>query len=412
MEQFVIIGGGAAAHQAARSLLQAKPQARLAMVSQEPQLPYDRPHLSKGFLTGDSLSPAMLGGHELYGEPRVEWLGGASVGEIDRDNARVHLGSGAALAYDKLIIATGSRVRRLPSEVARAPVHYLRTFEDALALRSQLVSEARVVIIGGGFIGLEVAAAARQRGCRVTVIEAQAHLLARTGCAALSHWAQALHVENGVEVQLQAQVAAIEPGPLGKARVQTSAGPVLADVVVVGIGVQANAELAQACGLDVADGIVVDRACATRDPAIFAAGEITCYPVTHLGVRTRSESWTAAGEQGSVAGRAAAGDAAAAYGEMPWLWSDQYSSTLQCLGLPQLAGKYAYLGDVHAGQWLALGWDDEDRLVCAIAANRNRDISAIRRAIKRNEPLAELYASALVSAQRTTGERTPARRVV
>ncbi|PVZ36895.1 NAD(P)/FAD-dependent oxidoreductase [Pseudomonas sp. CC120222-01a] len=399
MEQFVIVGGGPAAHQAARSILQGRPLARLSLVSNEARLPYDRPDLSKGFMAGNAALPALLAGEGLYSEPRVEWMGGTSVGEIDRRAACVRLDNGVSLGYDKLVIATGSRIRPFSGEVAQAPVHYLRTFEDARALRSLLVDQARVVIIGGGFIGLEVAAAARKRGCRVTVIEAQAQLLARTGCAVLSRWARTLHAENGVDVLLHVKVDAIEPGPSGNTLVQTSAGPVHADVVVVGIGVQPNTELAQACGLDVDDGILVDSACATRDPAIFAAGEVTRYTVTQLGVRTRSESWTAAGEQGSVAGRAAAGDAAAAYGEMPWLWSDQYSSTLQCLGIPQLADKYACLGDPDANQWLALGWSLDDRLVCAIGANRNRDISAIRRGMKRNEPLADIYASALASAQ-------------
>jgi NADPH-dependent 2,4-dienoyl-CoA reductase/sulfur reductase-like enzyme len=412
MEQFVIVGGGPAAHQAARSLLAARPQARLALVSQERQLPYDRPHLSKGFLAGDAPSPVLLAGHELYSDPRVTWVGGVRVDEIERRAARVQLDNGAALAYDKLVLATGSRARRLPEAHALAPVHYLRTFEDALALRSQLASGARVAIIGGGFIGLEVAAAARQRGCRVTLIEAQAQLLARSGCAPLSRWAQALHAGNGVDIQLQVQVAAIEPGPLGNTRMQTSAGPVDADVVVVGIGVQPNTELAEACDLEVEDGILVERTCATRDPQIFAAGEVTRYPVTQLGATTRSESWTAAGEQGSVAGRAAAGEADAAYDEMPWLWSDQYSSAIQCLGIPQLAHKFAYLGDTQGEQWLALGWNHADRLVCAIAANRNRDLSAIRRALKRNEPLPDLYAAALASAHTITGASAPARRVV
>ncbi|MFK0091907.1 NAD(P)/FAD-dependent oxidoreductase [Pseudomonas sp. NPDC090592] len=404
MEHFVIVGGGVAGHQAARGILDVQPQARVSMVSREPQLPYDRPHLSKGFLASQHQEPALLAGHELYAEPGVERVGDAWVADIDRQAARVHLDSGTSLAYDKLVLATGSRVRTLPAAIAQAPVHYLRTFEDALALRSRLVADAHVVIIGGGFIGLEVAAAARQRGCRVTVIEALAQLLARSGCEPLSRWVQALHVAQGVDIQLQTSVLAIERGASGKTVVQTSAGPVLADLVVVGIGVQPNVELASACGLAVEDGIVVDSTCATTDGSIFAAGEVTRYPVAHLGVRTRSESWTAAGEQGRAAGRAAAGDRLATYAEMPWLWSDQYSSAIQCLGLPALAHKYSCIGDVDADQWLALGWSHEDQLVCAIGANRNRDISAIRRSMKRNDALAEQYTATLASAKTTTGE--------
>ncbi|WP_312934943.1 FAD-dependent oxidoreductase [Pseudomonas sp.] len=403
MEHLVIVGGGPAAHHAAKGFLNAQPRGRISLVSAERQLPYDRPQLSKGLLSGDSTQPLLLADPALHEHGQVAWLSGVTVNEIDRQQARVHLDDGRTLGYDKLLIATGSRVRRLPETVAQAPVHYLRTFEDALALRRRLVEGAHVVVIGGGFIGLEVAATARQRGCQVTVIEAQPRLLARSGCPALGEWAQGLHTQQGVDVQVGVSLIAIEPGPAGQTLVCTGAGTLTADVVVVGIGVQPNVELASACGLAVDDGIVVDRHCATQDPTIFAAGEVTRYPLTRLATHTRSESWTVAGEQGGVAGRAAAGDESAVYEQMPWLWSDQYSSTLQCLGLPGLTHRYTYLGDPHSDQWLALGWNAEQRLVCAIAANRNRDLSAVRRAIRRNEPLADLYTSTLASAPTHTG---------
>ncbi|WP_414706124.1 oxidoreductase C-terminal domain-containing protein [Pseudomonas syringae] len=143
---------------------------------------------------------------------------------------------------------------------------------------------------------------------------------------------------------------------------------------------------------------MVDSACATSAPNIYAAGEVTNYPIQRLSVRTRSESWTAASEQGSVAGRAAAGDKSASYNDMPWLWSDQYDSSIQCIGLTKQATKCAIIGELDSSQWLALGWNAENQLLYAIAANRGRDISAIRRVMKRNDALPELYTSALASA--------------
>lgn len=398
MEHVLIVGGGVAAHQAVKSIIETRPDTRVSVISAEPHLPYDRPHLSKAYLTADRLEPPLLPGAQRYSEATLTLYSGARAAQIDRAAARLQLDDGRQLGYDKLIIATGSRVRQLPTILARAPLHYLRTFDDARALREQLFDGAEVVIIGGGFIGLEVAAAARQRHCRVTVIEPQPCLLARTGCQALSDWTLALHRANGVQVQLGVSVSAIDPGTAGKTVVATSAGPLLADLVIVGIGVQPNVELAADCGLAVDDGIVVDATCATSEPNIFAAGEVTRYPIAHLGVHTRSESWTVAGDQGAVAGRAASGDASARYTDMPWLWSDQYTSSIQCIGLPSLACKYSLLGEPTSNAWLALGWSADNRLACAIAANRNRDISAIKRALKRNDALPDVYASTLASA--------------
>lgn len=401
MEHFVIVGGGLAAHQSARSILDARPDARISMVSAEQHLPYDRPHLSKGYLAADACEPQLLSGATCYAQPRLTLIHGRRAEAIDRTAGRVHLDNDEALGYDRLILATGSRVRHLPADQVHAPVHYLRTLDDAQAVRDKLVDGAAVVIVGGGFIGLEVAAAARQRGCRVTVIEPRQQLLARTGSPALSQWVDALHRAHGVNIQLDTRVLSIDPADGARARVETSAGPVLADIVIAGIGVLPNMELAAACGLAVDDGIVVDERCATSDPSIFAAGEVTRYPVAHLGVSTRSESWTAASEQGSAAGRVAAGDAAACYSEMPWLWSDQYDSSLQCIGLTHLACSYSFIGEPGAQQWLALGWGAQGQLACAIAANRGRDLAAIRRALKRNDALPDVYWSTRASATPT-----------
>jgi NADPH-dependent 2,4-dienoyl-CoA reductase/sulfur reductase-like enzyme len=398
MQKFVIVGGGLAAHQAAKGILDVSADARVVMVGSELQLPYDRPHLSKGFLSSNTLAPARLAGCELYTEGRAVGQFGVSVVEVDRPNSRVLLSDGDAISYDKLIFATGSRTKALPSQIVQAQVHYLRTFEDALTLRQKLAENVELVVIGGGFIGLEVCAAARSRKCRVTVIETQPRLLARAGSAELSDWILRCHRSQGGDVQLNTSVESIKQLVSGKIAIETSGGQLLADVVVAGIGVQPNIELAREAGLLVDNGVLVDGNCATSDPSIFAAGEVTNYPVRHLGVRTRSESWMAASDQGGIAGRAAAGDCSAEFMEMPWLWSDQFDSNIQYLGLAQLAAKRELIGDLESDQWLLLGWSSTDELVSAVAVNRGKDISAIRRAIKRRIPLPDIYGSAASTA--------------
>jgi anthranilate 1,2-dioxygenase ferredoxin reductase component len=391
MEHFVIVGGGLAAHQAARSIVEKRADALVSMISAERATPYHRPHLSKAFLAASDVEPMYLSGADIYADARVTKFAGSSVVEIDRQKAQVLLDSGRALAYDRLIIATGSSVRKLPAHVAQAPVHYLRTLDDAMSLRSRLVDGARVVVIGGGFIGLEVAAAAKQRNCHVTVLEMQASLLARTGSKTLSNWIYGLHVSQGVDIQLNTRVERMRSNASSQVSIDTSAGTLSADIVVAGIGVTPNDALARDSGLHVDNGIVIDERCATLDANIFAAGEVTNYPVAHLGTRTRSESWMAASEQGGVAGRAAAGDSSATYADMPWLWSDQFSSNIQCVGFPGAVTKHAFIGDPASNQWVLLGWDADDRFVNAIAANRGKDISAIKRAIKRAMPLPSQY---------------------
>ncbi|MFT4437745.1 NAD(P)/FAD-dependent oxidoreductase [Caballeronia sp. 15715] len=391
MKRFVVVGGGLAAHQAARSIFEMSADAYVTIVGAEEQPAYDRPHLSKAFLAASDVEPSYLPVSWNESNTRVTTMFGSSVVEINRRDSHVLLISGRTIAYDKLIVATGSRVRKLGDDVVQAPVHYLRTLDDATAIRNRLVDGADVVVVGGGFIGLEVAAAARKRNCKVTVLEAQATLLARTGSPVLSQWMHGLHVSQGVTIHLNANVRHISHTSAGKIVLDTSAGLVVADVVVIGIGVLPNDELARDCGLRVDNGIVVDSRCATLDPNVFAAGEVTNYPITHLGTRVRSESWMAASDQGGVAGRAAAGDTAAEYGEMPWLWSDQFNSNIQCLGVPQLAAKHSTVGDCGADNWVLLGWDADDRLVNAIAVNRGKDVSAIRRAIKRGTPLPSQY---------------------
>jgi NADPH-dependent 2,4-dienoyl-CoA reductase/sulfur reductase-like enzyme len=402
MQHFVIVGGGVAGHQAARGILATNDNAIVTMTSSEHHVPYDRPHLSKAFLNSKDEVLPTLAGSEIYADTRLSFLNRSRVEEIDPQSLKISLDDGRVLQYDKLILATGSRPRELPVDVVEAQPLYLRTADDALALTRQLISGATVLIIGGGFIGVEVAAAARKRGCKVILLEAQNRLLARAGSPELSRWVVRLCTANGVDIHLNTAVRRVQQLASGKYAVETSHGLLSAEVVVAGIGVKANVELAKACGLAVQDGIVVDKHCATSDAHVFAAGEVTNYPLDHLGIRTRSESWTAASDQGIVAGRAAAGDPTASYSQMPWLWSDQFDANIQSLGLADQASQFSSIGDLDSSGWLLLGWNTKGQLVSALAVNKPRDMSRIRRLISRFEQLPAEY-----SLSRTTPLNQP-----
>ncbi|VWC09987.1 pyridine nucleotide-disulfide oxidoreductase [Burkholderia dolosa] len=235
-------------------------------------------------------------------------------------------------------------------------------------------------MLGGGFIGLEVAAAARQLGCDVTVIDPASRLLQRALPEPIGAFARRLHDTRGVTFALATLPRAIRRAPDGGAIVDTDRGDVHADVVVIGIGVVPNVELAQAAGLDVADGIRVDAGCRTTDAAIFAAGEVTMHFNPLLGRHVRIESWQVAENQPAVAAANALG-ADDAYAELPWLWSDQYDCNLQMLGLFGSERTTVVRGDPASGSFAVFGLGDDGRIVAVAAANMGRDIGASRRLI-------------------------------
>ncbi|CAG9213005.1 anthranilate dioxygenase reductase [Burkholderia vietnamiensis] len=279
------------------------------------------------------------------------------------------------------MLATGSRVRTFGGPIdAGVVAHYVRTVADARALRAQLVRGRRVAVLGGGFIGLEVAAAARQLGCNVTVIDPAARLLQRALPEVVGAYAHRLHDERGVGFQMATLPRAIRAAAGGGAIVETDRGDVHADVVVVGIGVLPNVELAQAAGLDVDNGIRVDAGCRTADRAIFAAGEVTMHFNPLLGRHVRIESWQVAENQPAVAAANLLG-ADDAYAELPWLWSDQYDCNLQMLGLFGAGQTTVVRGDPARGPFTVFGLGDDGRIVAAAAVNLGRDIGAARRLI-------------------------------
>ncbi|KVZ02373.1 anthranilate 1,2-dioxygenase system ferredoxin--NAD(+) reductase [Burkholderia stagnalis] len=381
-DPIVIVGAGHAARRAAEALRARDADARIVMIGAERELPYDRPALSKdALLHDDGAQRAFVRDAAWYDAQRIDLRLGTRVDAIERDAQRVRLDDGATLPYRRLVLATGSRVRTFGGPVdAGVALHYVRTVADARALRAALAPGKHVAVLGGGFIGLEVAAAARQLGCSVTVIDPAAGLLQRALPEVVGAFAQRMHDGRGVAFRLSTLPRAVRRGACGGAVIETDRGEVAADVVVVGIGVVPNVELAQAAGLEVDNGVRVDSGCRTNDPAIFAAGEVTMHFNPLLGRHVRIESWQVAENQPAVAAANALG-ADETYAELPWLWSDQYDCNLQMLGL--FGGERATVvrGEPSNGAFTVFGLGEDGRLVAAAAVNAGRDIGACRRMI-------------------------------
>lgn len=333
MSGIVIVGGGQAGAQAAIVLRQSGYSGSITMIGDEAYAPYERPPLSKTFLAGEiPVERMFMRPADFYAAKDITVRLNTRADAIDRANKRVVLGGGETLAYRKLILATGGRARRMGcSGAGLAGIHYLRNVDDVLGFRARFTAGKRVVIVGGGYVGLEVAAVAVKRGCNVTVLEAEPLVLSRVVAPQMSLFYQEVHTQAGVDIHTSAKVTAFE-GADHVQRVVCDHGVFEADLVVIGIGIFPNVELATDAGLGVDNGIIVDDCARTNDPDIFAAGDCTNHPNMLLGMRLRLESVPNALAQGKAAALAAL-DKPEPYNEVPWFWSDQYDLKLQMTGL-------------------------------------------------------------------------------
>jgi 3-phenylpropionate/trans-cinnamate dioxygenase ferredoxin reductase subunit len=331
-EAVVIVGAGQAGAEAAITLSEHGFAGRVVLIGDEGQPPYQRPPLSKAFLAGHlSVDRLYLRPAEYYAAHGIELKLHAPVESIDPRAMRIQLSGGERIGYDRLLVATGSRARKVELPGARGPdVHYLRTLQDALRLRESVTRGRRIAIIGGGYIGLEVAASAAAAGATVTIVEAERGLLTRVTTPAIGEFFAAAHRRHGVTVLCGTRVTAFLGGERLDA-VATTRGNVAADLAVVGVGAVPNVELAQAAGLQCDNGIVVDEHCRTSDPCIFAAGDCTSHPNGWLKQRLRLESVQNAVDQGTAAALNIAGQPTR-YAEIPWFWSNQYEYKLQTAG--------------------------------------------------------------------------------
>ena len=381
----VVIGGGPAGVMAAIGAKKQDPAASVTLLTDEACEPYEKPPLSKAVLLGKAAPhDAPIAGPQGLAGHRVNLVLSATVSAVDRAGHAVITADGRRIAYDALVLATGSVVREIPMLPLGMPrVHYLRTETQARALAHELRQSQHLVVIGGGLIGLEVAASAAELGVRTTVIEMLPRILARVCDEETGARIDAEHRRRGVELRLGTGLAGAKVAPDGRLAITTGGGETIAaDIVVVGTGAKPDDRLAAAAGITCDNGIVVDENCRTSDPAIFAAGDVVRFPGPH-GL-TRLEDWRHAQDQGAVAGRNAAG-ASEPYRSVPSYWSEQYDLYIQGVGWPS-ANPQRVRRPLAGNSMLAFETDGA-RVTAALGINAQRDLATTRRLIERRIPV-------------------------
>jgi len=378
----VVIGGGAASAAAVAELRKQGFDGSLTLVSAENTVPYERPPLSKGFLLGTS-GQVPVKDAAWYEQASVELILGSRATRLDLAARTVTLSGGAVLGYDQLLLATGVRPRVLPG-LDGDGVCYLRTSEDAAALRDRMTAAGHVAVLGGGFIGCEVAAAAIRLGKRATILEALPTLLHRALGPELGDVVAGIHRDEGVDVRTGQQVLGIRPRR-GGLRISTAAGDVDADVLVVGVGTVPNTELAGQAGLPAGHGIEVDECFATAAPGIYAIGDVAAQHLPGHGRRVRVEHHDTAIRHGRVAARNMLGQREP-FADVHWFWSDQYDHTISSAGLipgSDSPGELVIRGSLEQRSFSAFSLDG-DRVRAVISLNRPRDVLDARRLIARD----------------------------
>lgn len=390
MSRIVIVGAGHAGGSAAALLRQYGFEGEVVLIGEEPVTPYQRPPLSKALLKGEGEEEdLLLRPADFYVEQNIELRLGQTVTAIDRAGKTVMLADGGTFSYDTLILATGSTARKLAVPGAElANVLELRTLADGRKLRAAIRPGARLVVVGGGYVGLEVAASARALGAEVVVVEREARLLARVASDVLADFMHAAHTQHGVTLLTGRTVTAFQPGEDGAVGgVTLDDGQSLpAELVIVGVGGVACEGLGAAAGLTCDGGVVVDEAARTSDPDIYALGDMTRRPVpVHDGRVVRLESVPNALEQAKQAAAAITGRNPPVP-EVPWFWSDQYDLKLQMAGLADGADRKV-VRTVADGAGLAVFHLAGERLLCVEAINAPAEFMGGRLLIGKATPV-------------------------
>jgi len=397
----VIVGSGLAGVTAAGTLREGGFAGRLVLVGEEPEAPYDRPPLSKSVLVHDEFAEliaarqpgdiALRAPEQIalrpagwYEQQRIELMLGQRALRLEPAAHTVELERGARLHYDRLLLAPGARVRRLPGvENGPVPCLYLRTLGDAVSLRGHLRPGCRVVLLGGGVIGMEVAASAVLRGCDVTVVELAGRIMERALTAQVSEHIAAYHRSKGVKLNLGVRAERQASGPAAGI-VLSDGRTVPADLVVIGIGVLPNTELAAQAGLTCQDGIVVDELGATSAADIYAAGDAVRYPDSFFGRMERGENWMHAQNQAAAVARNMLG-LTTPYHQVPHMWSDQYDLKIQVTGRHDTS-EHILRGQLAANKFMLMH-RAEGRLVGATGVNEARDMKFAQRLIEARVPV-------------------------
>lgn len=381
-DHVVIIGASHAAVQLMISLRQQGWLGAITTISDEPHMPYQRPPLSKSYLDGSVEEDRLvLRAAETYDKLKVDFKLGCKVMSIDAKNKQLTLDTGEQIGFTKLALCTGARVRQLDLPGSELEgVHYLRTMDDVKAIRQSAKKASRAVIIGGGYIGLETAASLTKLGIKVTVLETETRLLKRVASEQVSGFYKRLHEEEGVEIRLGSKVVALQGNSQVKSVVCDDDSHSGADMVIIGVGVIPNTELASEAGLVVENGIVVDQFAQTSHPDIVAAGDCTFHPNALLKKSLRLESVPNASEQAKAAAASLCG-IKKAYSELPWFWSDQFDVKLQIAGISQGYTKAVVRGDASAGRSFSVFYIKDQYVIAADCINRPKDFMVAKKLI-------------------------------
>ncbi|MEB4209961.1 NAD(P)/FAD-dependent oxidoreductase [Mycobacterium sp. 94-17] len=369
---FVIVGGGLAAAKAVEALRDNSFGGHITVFADEERLPYERPPLSKEYLAGKkSLTDFTVQNSGWYRDNNVDLRLSTPVTTLDAAGHTVGLADGTTIGYDKLLLATGSASRRPPIPGSESGgVHYLRTYEDAVALKSVLTEGDSLAVVGAGWIGLEVAAAARQRGVEVTVVEAARQPLQAALGESVGEIFAALHREHGVDLRLETQVEEITRQDRAARGLRTRDGATIAaDAVLVAVGAKPNTELAEQAGLATGDGgVLVDASLRTSDPDIYAVGDIAAAEHPLLGTRIRTEHWANALKQPAVAVAGMLGTPGE-YAELPYFFTDQYDLGMEYVGYAPGFARVVFRGDVAGREFIAFWLDADDRVLAGMNVN-------------------------------------------
>jgi 3-phenylpropionate/trans-cinnamate dioxygenase ferredoxin reductase component len=392
-QTFVIVGGGLAGAKAAEALRDSSFDGQIILFAEEAHLPYERPPLSKEYLAGKkTLSDFTVQNSDWYHEHNVDLRLGTRVSAVDATEHTVGLPDGTTVHYDKLLLATGSAPKRPPIPGSDAAgVRYLRTYDDAGALNSVLAEGSSLAVVGAGWIGLEVAASARQRGVQVTVVESAKQPLVAALGETVGEVFATLHRDHGVDLRLQAQVEEISTSN-GKATGLTmrDGSKVDADAVLVAVGAKPNIELAEQAGLSMGPGfqggVLVDASLVTSDPDIYGVGDIAAAEHPLFATRIRTEHWANALKQPAVAAAGMLGKPGE-YAELPYFFTDQYDLGMEYVGYAPSFDRVVFRGDVGAREFVAFWLDADNRVLAGMNVNVWDVLDDVKALIKSRTPV-------------------------
>ena len=387
MNNLVIIGTGQSAAQCALTLRRNMFKDNITMIGEEKHLPYQRPPLSKEFLSGEvSLERVFMKSKEFFDQNDVTIFTSTPVISIDRNKKILSLSNQEDLTYNKLVIATGSRVRKLNVEGSSLKnISYLRSIEDANRLKEYFKFGKKLVIVGAGYVGLEVAATAVKKGINVTLIEMENRIMSRTVDPVISKYFDSLHRQNGVEIFLEAALEKFE-GKDAVERVICSNGQIIeADGVLIGVGILPNQELAESAGLNCNNGILVDEFGRTEDTSIFACGDCTNHPNAYLNKNLRLESVHNALEQAKTVAMSLLGKQEK-YNQVPWFWSDQYDKKLQIVGFSDDHDELVIRGSIEEDNFM-LFFLKEGKLIAVNAVNNPKEFLICKKLVANKQKI-------------------------